>query len=136
MITPSKSNHTVDELNNNPRRDAQVTKAAAALSTVAAPPILAERVSDAWSRAVAADRRLPPRVRLVAMRLSLFHHDPTYEEIAAGVGCCRRTAIRAIAILLEHGWLEKAASNGRGANGYRLTRPVLVARPVPVLVAS
>jgi hypothetical protein len=97
-------------------RHAPVTKAPP-LTIIGSSPVFAER--DAWSRAVAADRRLPPRVRLIALRLGLFKSDPTYDDIGSGAGCSRRTAIRAVAILIDRGWLEKIVSRGRVANHYR-----------------
>jgi hypothetical protein len=82
--------------------------------------------SDAWFCALASDGRLSPRARLIAGRLTLFNHDPTYEQIGNAIGCGRRSAIRAITELVERGWLEKDASQGRVANRY--LRAMRVAR--------
>jgi len=71
-----------------------------------------------WSRAVDADSALTSRDRLIAMRLFLDGADPTYEEIAKSAGCGRRTAMRAVAALIERGWLVKISSTGRVANTY------------------
>jgi hypothetical protein len=83
------------------------------------PTLEADR--DAWLRAVAADRRLRSSTRLIATALTLFEHDPTYDEIGEAVGCGQRTAIRAMAALVARGWLEKIASRGRVANQFRRT---------------
>jgi hypothetical protein len=76
---------------------------------------------DAWLRAVAADRRLNARSRLIAMRLPLFDDDPTYDEIAAAAGCGQRTAIRAMAALIARGWIDRIASTGGVPNKFRRT---------------
>jgi hypothetical protein len=60
---------------------------------------------DMWSRAVAADRRLSSRDRLVALRLFLTDEDQTYDQIAMTTGCGRRTAMRAVANVIERGWI-------------------------------
>lgn len=60
---------------------------------------------DAWCRAVAADRRLSPRDRLIGFCLLLSDTDQTYEQIGKSAGCGRRTAMRAVANLIERGWI-------------------------------
>jgi hypothetical protein len=60
---------------------------------------------DTWSRAVAADRKLSSRDRLVALRLFLADEDQTYEQIATTTGCGRRTAMRSLANVIERGWI-------------------------------
>jgi hypothetical protein len=87
--------------------------------TIIIPTLEADR--DAWLRAVASDRRLRSGTRLIATALTLFEHDPTYDEIARAVGCSQRTAIRAMSALVTRGWIEKIASRGRVANQFRRT---------------
>jgi hypothetical protein len=72
------------------------------------PPFEAE--TDAWLRAVAADRRLPTRARLVAVSLAMFERDPTCEEIGKAVGCSRLTALRAMLALVKRGWVDRIVS--------------------------
>jgi hypothetical protein len=74
---------------------------------------------DAWSLAVAADRRLTSRDRLIALCLFIAETDQTYDEIGKSAGCSRRTAMRAVATLIERGWLiVKIGSTGRVPNTF------------------
>jgi hypothetical protein len=50
--------------------------------------------------------------------------DPNYDEIAGEAGCCKRTAIRAVAVAEEIGVLRKARhSDGRVSNAFDLLLP-------------
>jgi CRP-like cAMP-binding protein len=78
---------------------------------------------DTWSRAVAADRKLSSRDRLVALLLFLADDegDLTYEQIAATTGCGRRTAMRAVLSLIERGWIKvEVSSTGGKPNRFRM----------------
>jgi hypothetical protein len=76
---------------------------------------------DAWCRAVAVDRHLSPRDRLIAFCLSLSDADQTYDQIGKSAGCGRRTAMRAVASLIERGWIVvTTSSTGRVANSFAM----------------
>jgi hypothetical protein len=69
---------------------------------------------DTWSRAVAADRRLSSRDRLIALRIFLTDEDQTYDQIATTTGCGRRTAMRAVSNVIERGWIVVEVSSTGG----------------------
>jgi hypothetical protein len=76
---------------------------------------------DAWCRAVAVDRHLSPRDRLIALCLSLSDTDQTYDQIGKSAGCGRRTAMRAVANLIERRWIVVTiSSTGRVANSFAM----------------
>jgi hypothetical protein len=69
---------------------------------------------DTWSRAVAADRRLSSRDRLVALRMFLTDEAQTYDQIATTTGCGRRTAMRSVANVIARGWIVVEVSSTGG----------------------
>jgi hypothetical protein len=91
---------------------------------VSAPPIR-QIERDSWCRAVSADRRITSRVRLIGLCLFLADTDLTYDKIGKAAGCDRRTAIRAVAVLVDRGWLSKIDSIGRVANRYNMQMRVV-----------
>jgi hypothetical protein len=76
---------------------------------------------DAWCRAIAIDRHLSPRDRLIALRMFLTDEDQTYDQIAMTTGCGRRTAMRSVLNLIERGWIVVTnSSTGRVANTFAM----------------
>jgi hypothetical protein len=84
------------------------------------PANIAQVPTDDWSRAVAADRRLNAIAKVVALRLFLDDADPdsTYDQIADASGCARRSAIRAVALLIDRGWIVKRTCTKGMPNSY------------------
>jgi hypothetical protein len=86
------------------------------------PPVVAQVPTEAWRSGVAADRRLNAIAKVVALRLFVDEADPdpTYDEIADATGCARRSAIRAIAMLIDRGWIVKRTRTKGTPNSYAM----------------
>jgi hypothetical protein len=91
------------------------------------PPVVVQVPTEAgsmynepWLSGVAHDRRLNAIAKVIAFRLFLdeINPDPTYDEIAEATGCARRTAIRAVALLIDRGWIVKRTCTKGTPNSY------------------
>ena len=84
------------------------------------PPVVVQVPTETWRSGVAADRRLNAIAKVVALRLFVDDADPntTYDEIAEATGCARRTAIRAVALLIDRGWIVKRTCVKGTPNSY------------------
>jgi hypothetical protein len=93
------------------------------------PPVVAQVPTEAWRSGVAADRRLNAIAKVVALRLFAddADPDPTYEEIADATGCARRSAIRAVALLVDRGWIVKRTCIKGAPNSYGMAMSQSVA---------
>jgi hypothetical protein len=81
-----------------------------------------------WIRGVADDAEMSVAYRLVLIRLVTHRYqngqcNPTYRALADELGVHRYTAIRAVAVGIERGWLSKSTSRGRFANNFEFTFP-------------
>jgi hypothetical protein len=84
------------------------------------PPVVVQVPTEAWRSGVAADRRLNAIAKVVALRLFAddTDSDPTYDENANATGCGRRSAIRAVALLIDRGWIVKRTCIKGTPNSY------------------
>jgi hypothetical protein len=115
---PTNPKGKIAMLNDNPERGEAIN-----MTINDSPPVGAQvpiEAIEAWRSGVAADRRLNAIAKVVAFRLFLDDADPgsTYEEIGAATGCGRRTAIRAVALLIDRGWIVKHTCTKGAANSY------------------
>ncbi len=88
---------------------------------------------DRWMREHLADPRPSATAKHAAQCIALGFRVKagcsvmSYDEIGKGFCRSRRTAIRAVAELVELGWLAPTDSRGRRYNGFRLTWPTVSA---------
>jgi hypothetical protein len=115
-----------------PRLDARVSQASSSPTPITfAATTFKQR--DQWSRKVARDRRMKPSHRLVLEALALCARlddkaeimiDPTYTELVTAAGCCKRSAIYAVAVAEKIGVVrEPRHSDGRVSNAFELMLP-------------
>jgi Helix-turn-helix domain len=108
-------------------------------------PVKTLKDRDEWLRALAATGDLSVTVRLIGMRIGLYHHirtgqcNPGYVTLCKELSVFKSTVIRAVAILENAGWFVVLRSRGgqwSNANEYQLRIPAhRVAPPLPVRVA-
>jgi hypothetical protein len=75
---------------------------------------------NAWCKALATDRHLTSRARLIGFCMAFSDADQTYEEIGKSTGCSRRAAMRAVATLIARGWIIVISSMGGVANSFAM----------------